>query len=150
MSTRLFNNFIKTHNLPIQPVKSDQPTATAYEAATAHGVPVSNIVKSLVVKQGHEFMVYLCPGDQRLNLPEGARMANANEVKAVTGHSVGGVPPFGHEKLLKTVIVEGFDPTTPLWAAAGAQDTNFQTTLAELSRIIRRINRQVEIEPQPA
>ena len=137
MSVALFLEFVKKHKLDIKPIKSNKPTTTAREAAEAHGVLVSNIVKSLLVKESDGiFVIYLCPGDRRLELKEGTRMANANEVKEATGHSIGGVPPFGHKKPLKTIIVDGFDSTTPLWAAAGAADTNFKTTLKELQKIV--------------
>lgn len=136
MSVSLFLKFVEEHNLGVTPVKSEQTTTTAKEAAEAHGVPVSNIVKSLLVREANgEFVLYLCPGDRQLKFKEGARMANADEVKEVTGHSIGGVPPLGHKRPLKTVIVDGFDSNTPLWAAAGASDTNFKTTLSELQKI---------------
>lgn len=138
MSVALFLKLVKKHNLKIAPVKSERATTTAKEAAAAHGVPVSNIVKSLLVREADgSFMIYLCPGDRRLDLKEGARMATADEVKEVTGHSIGGVSPFGHQRPLKTKIIDGFDPTAPLWAAAGAADTNFETTLEELQNIVK-------------
>lgn len=148
MSVSLFKNFVKTYNLNITLVKSEQGTRTAEEAAEVHGVPVSNIVKSLVVKADDGFIVALCPGDKLLDLKEledtlgkeSVRMAKAREVKNATGHSIGGVPPFGHKKPLETIIVEGFDSTRPLWAAAGAADVNFQTTLAELEEIVEQVN----------
>ncbi len=136
MSVELFLEFVEKRGLDITPVKSKQATTTAKEAAEAHEVPVSNIVKSLLVREAsREFILYLCPGDKHLELSEGARMANADEVKEVTGHSIGGVPPFGHKTSLKTVIVDGFDEAVPLWAAAGAADTNFKTSLAELNSV---------------
>ena len=139
MSVGLFLEFVEKKGLDVVPVKSGQATTTAREAAKAHGVPVSNIVKSLLVRElNGEFVLYLCPGDRRLELSEGVRMANADEVKEVTGHSIGGVPPFGHKKLLKTIIVDGFDESAPLWAAAGAADTNFKTSLAELVTIFKK------------
>lgn len=144
MSVSLFLEFIKKHKLVITPVKSDKLTSTAQEAAEVHGVPVSNIVKSLVVKKDDEFVVYLCPGDKKLDLKNiGGQMAVADEVKEITGHSIGGVPPFGHQQPLKTVIVDGFNPNEPLWAAAGAQDTNFKITLSELKRIVTLVNKKV-------
>lgn len=147
MSVEVFEKFLAENNLPIQPVKSAKPTATAKEAAKVHGVPVSNIVKSLVVKADSEFFVCLCPGDKRLDFEKlkkllgkkDVRMANADEVKKVSGHSIGGVPPFGHLRPLKTIILEGFDPKKPLWAAAGAGDTNFQITLSELKKIVAAV-----------
>ena len=146
MGVSLFLEFVKKNRLPIVPIKADKETTTAAEAAKVHGVPVANIVKSLVVREADgSFAVYLCPGDRRLKLPEGTRMANASEVKEVTGHSIGGVPPFGHQQPLRTVIVDGFDPTTPLWAAAGAADTNFQTTLGDLQKIAKIVNYQIGV-----
>ena len=139
MSVALFLTFVEKHKLDITPVKSKQATTTAKEAAEAHGVSVSNIVKSLLVRESNrEFVLYLCPGDKRLELSEGARMAKADEVKKVTGHSIGGVPPFGHKTSLKTVIVDGFDGAAPLWAAAGAADTNFKTSLPELVTVFKK------------
>ncbi len=145
MSTKLFNNYINQHNLDITPVQSKQATKTAEEAAEVHGVPVSNIVKSLVVKVGEKFVIVLCPGDKRVDFEQlkeilnkrdtQARMATPDEVKKVTGHSIGGVPPFGHKQKLNTVILDGFNAEQSLWAAAGAGNVNFETTLRDLKTI---------------
>ena len=151
MSVSLFKQFIRDNRLEVNLVKSSESTVTAEEAAKVHGVPISNIVKSLLVKAGDEFLIYLCPGDRKLDFEEisqrlgkkDVRMANADEVKNVTGYSIGGVPPFGHRKPLKTIIISGFDPNEPLWAAAGASNTNFQTTLPELKKIVKMVNLMV-------
>ena len=148
MPVELFEKFIRENNLDIKPIKSEQATTTAQQAAEAHNVPVSNIVKSLVVKADNEFLIILCPGNQKLDFQklktklgvQEIRMANADEVKQVTGHSVGGVPPFGHKQPLKTIILKGFNPDEPLWAAAGKADTNFQTTLLKLKSILEENN----------
>ena len=118
MPVYLFEKFVKEQGLDIEVVGSSESTRTAEEAARVHGVPVSNIVKSLVVKAGDEYVVCLCPGDKRLDLEglrvrlgkESVRMAMADEVKKVTGHSIGGVPPFGHSQPLRTIIIDGFNP----------------------------------------
>ncbi len=146
MATKVFNSYLNQNNLDIKPVQSDQVTKTAEEAAQVHGVPVSNIVKSLVVKVGEEFVIVLCPGDRKVDFTElkeilgkkdvQVKMADPDEVKEVTGHSIGGVPPFGHKQKLKTVILDGFDSEQPLWAAAGAADVNFETRLQQLRDII--------------
>ena len=102
----------------------------------------------MVIKADNEFFIVLCPGDKKANLEQlkialnkkETRMANADEVKQVTGHSVGGVPPFGHKQPLKTIILKGFNPDEPLWAAAGKADTNFQTTLLKLKSILEENN----------
>ena len=145
MSVELFKKFLKENNLDIRLVESETSTKTAQEAANVHRVPVSNIVKSLVVKADKEFFIVLCPGDKRLDLEKlkrilnkkEVRMANADETKEITGHSIGGVPPFGHKKSLKTIILKGFNPDEPLWAAAGRVNTNFKTSVSELREILK-------------
>jgi len=151
VSVPLFLEFVRKHNLDITPEKSAELTTTAAEAAKVHGVPVSNIVKSLVVKADGEFLIYLCPVDKKLDFKElsrrlgkkDVRMGTPDEVRDVTGHSIGGVSPFGHRKPLKTIIISGFDPDEPLWAAAGAVDTNFKTSLSKLQEIVKRVNLMV-------
>lgn len=144
MSVELFKKFLKENNLDIELMRTERPTLTAEQSAKVHGVPVCNIIKSLVVRADLDFFVCLCPGDQRLDLDnlrrklgkKEARMATPDEVKEITGHSIGGVPPFGHKKSLKTIIINGFDASQFLWAAAGAPDVNFKTTLSQLKKII--------------
>ena len=59
MSVDLFLEFVREHKLDIVPVKSEQATTTAKQAAEAHGVPVSNIVKSLLVREADGEFVLL-------------------------------------------------------------------------------------------
>lgn len=149
MSLELFEKFLKENGFSIKPVKSKESTSTAEEAARAHGVPVSNIVKSLLIKADGDFFMCLCPGDKKVNFENlkkklnktELRMANAREVKEITGHSIGGVPPFGHKTTLKTIILDGFDEKAPLWAAAGASDTNFESSLSQLKKVISTLSK---------
>ena len=90
----------------IEIIETQESTRTAQEAADTHNVPVSNIVKSLLVRIENRFELHLVPGDKRLdiegikkkNMTENVSMANADEVKMITGYSIGGVPPFGHKQ----------------------------------------------------
>jgi len=148
MSVSLFENFVTVHNLDIELVESEERTRTAEDAAKVHVVPVSNIVKSLVVRADDEYVVALCPGDKRLDLrgleeilgKRSVHMARPADVKEATGHSIGGVPPFGHKETLQTIIIDGFDSSESLWAAAGAADVNFRTSLSELKEIVEKVN----------
>lgn len=144
MAHSRFQEFLAESNLNIDIIVTQEPTKTAIQASTTHGVPVSNIVKSLLVKVGDEFHLFLVPGDRRLDLEglkarfnqENIRMADANEVKNVTGYSIGGVPPFGHISRLLTHIEEGFDPSSLLVAAAGSGNSVFKIALNQLSALI--------------
>lgn len=136
MAVSQFRKHIKENSFDITVLETTSPTHTAKEAADVHCVPVSNIVKSLLVKTIDGFELHLTPGDRRLELEKDTRMANADEVKQVTGYSIGGVPPFGHTSKIKTVIEEGFDGTIELVAAAGSANSVFKISLDELKRIV--------------
>lgn len=133
----LFEKYIKEKNIDIKLIQTDETTKTAQDAANTHNVPVSNIVKSLLVKIDDHFEIHLVPGDRRLDLERiGGRMATAEEVKEITGYSIGGIPPFGHKTKIKTYIEEGFDSNKTLLAAGGKPNIIFKISLEELKRLI--------------
>jgi prolyl-tRNA editing enzyme YbaK/EbsC (Cys-tRNA(Pro) deacylase) len=140
MAVRDFKAFLETNNLDLEIIETDDATKTAAEAAEVHGVPVSNIVKSLLVKVDRSFKLFLTPGDRLLDLEkikndfkaDEVRMANADEVKELTGYSIGGVPPFGHKQGIETHVVEGFDKDIELVAAAGSGNSVFKINFKKL------------------
>jgi prolyl-tRNA editing enzyme YbaK/EbsC (Cys-tRNA(Pro) deacylase) len=117
---------------------------TAQDAAAALGVPVGAIVKSLVFTIGGEPVLALVAGDRRcrgdalpaaLGLAGQVERASAEQVRAVTGFAIGGVPPIGHRGRLPTVIDAGLGRFPVLYAAAGHPHCVFATNLAELGRL---------------
>jgi len=144
MSAETFKSFIDGKGISLKILKADGTTKSAQEAAAVHGVPVGSIVKSLLLKVDDKFVMYLTPGDIRLDLDQikkemnanSIRMAKADEVKEVTGYSIGGVPPFGHKTKLETFIHPDFSDKYPLYAAAGSSFVNFETTLDDLRDLI--------------
>jgi prolyl-tRNA editing enzyme YbaK/EbsC (Cys-tRNA(Pro) deacylase) len=144
MSVQNFKNFLEKNNLKFEILETKEPTHTAQQAAQAHNIIVSNIVKSILVKIDNEFHLFLVPGDKRIDLEEkkkdfgasNCRIAKPDEVKNITGYSIGGVPPFGHKQEIKIHIEEGFDENEKILAAAGTPNSVFKTTLEELKKII--------------
>jgi Cys-tRNA(Pro) deacylase len=148
MSVELFKQYCKENGIDIEVLNEGSTTRTAKDSAETHGVELNRIVKSLLVKIGDEFVIFLVPGDKRLDFKyleerfgtKDIRMANADEVKDVTGYSIGGVPPFGHKAKLKTYIEDGFPKEGELLVAAGREDSVFRVSLDELGKYI-------EVEP---
>lgn len=147
MAVETFKKYIDEKGISLEILLSDESTHTAAQAATVHGVPVSNIVKSLLVKVGNTFKMFLVPGDKRLDLEgikkrfdtDDVRMANADEVKKITGYSIGGVPPFGHIKRIEIYIEDGFDINSDVVAAAGSSTSVFKCTLDNLRKYTNEI-----------
>lgn len=120
----------------------DQSTHTAAEAAAAVGAPVEAIVKSLLFMAEGEPVLVLASGPNRVNpdrlgeqLGRVLEQADARAVKAHTGWSIGGVPPFGHPQALETLMDEDFFPLDTLWAAAGSAQSVFPITPQRLQEL---------------
>ena len=62
-------------------------------------------------------------------------MAKAEFVREHTGFAIGGVPPTGHLKSLKTFIDEDLLQFGEIWAAAGTPHAVFKLTPDELKKI---------------
>jgi len=118
--------------LTVDVTEMPESTHTAVEAAQAVGAGVEAIVKSLVFLADGVPLLVLASGPTRVNVDAlGQRLgvtlekADADTVKAHTGYSIGGVPPFGHISPLATVMDEDFMDLDVLWAAAGSAKAVF-------------------------
>ena len=106
---------------------------TAEEAATALGCSVGAIVKSLLFKTGDKFLLCLVSGDRRCSLnklkkilnEKDVSMANPDEVKRITGYTIGGVSPVGHLTKLKIILDNNLKRFSKIFAAAGHPNAVF-------------------------
>jgi prolyl-tRNA editing enzyme YbaK/EbsC (Cys-tRNA(Pro) deacylase) len=106
---------------------------TAALAAAALDVEVGQIVKSLVFLRGDDPVLVLCAGDRRVDAERlGLSPAPPERVRAVTGFSIGGVPPLGHDVELDTTIDESLRRFEVVWAAAGTPHDVFGVRTDEL------------------
>jgi len=110
----------------------DASTATAVDAAAAIGTRVECIVKSLVFMAGSAPVLVLASGPNRVDtdkvsalLGEPIARANADQVRELTGFSIGGVPPVGHASPLQTVVDATLLDYPEVWAAAGRPNAVF-------------------------
>ena len=85
---------------------------TALEAASSLDCEVGAIVKSLLFKTENTFTLCLVAGDKKASLNKikkelnikDASMATAEEVKDITGFTIGGVSPIGHLNKIDILI----------------------------------------------
>jgi prolyl-tRNA editing enzyme YbaK/EbsC (Cys-tRNA(Pro) deacylase) len=131
--------------LAVEVVQLPDSARTAPEAAAAVGVPLGAIVKSLIFRGARdEPLLALVSGDRRadeaklaaLAGADGLRRADAEFVRAVTGYSIGGVPPLGHPAPLRTLMDEGLWRFPEVWAAAGTPHAVFGVAPADLARAV--------------
>ena len=103
-------------------------TRTAQEAADAVGVEVGQIVKSLVFVDREAALLCLCAGDRRVDtakLGEDVRQARGDEVREATGFAIGGVPPLGHDRPVRTVVDASLRRFETVWCAGGTPHAVF-------------------------
>ena len=125
-------------NLKVQILK--KTARTAKEAANALNCEEGAIVKSLVFKTGTEFLVCLISGDKRCSLnklkkvisKKDVSMASADEVKAQTGFTIGGVSPVGHINNLDIIIDKTLERFQIVYAAAGHPNSIFKIDISRL------------------
>ena len=114
-------------------------TRTAVEAASSCGCGLGQIVKSLVFVDAtsQEPVMCLWAGDRQVPAEElGLRRASADEVRAATGFAVGGVPPLGHDRPLRTILDESLRRFDRVWCAAGTPNAVFEIGVDELFRAV--------------
>jgi len=117
-------------------------TRTAEDAARAIGCDVAQIVKSLVFVADDEPVLALTSGRNRVDVERlaslcgasGVHKATADEVRAVTGYAIGGTPPFGHARALRSFVDEDLMGFDVVWAAAGTPDGVFPLSPEDLAR----------------
>ncbi|MCB9430524.1 MAG: YbaK/EbsC family protein [Ardenticatenaceae bacterium] len=131
--------------LAVDIVEFAQTTRTAQEAADAIGCTVAQIVKSLCFEVAGTATMALVSGVNQLDERKLAGLcgvgrkqvqrASADAVKAATGFTIGGVPPFGHVSPLPIFVDEDLLPFEVVWAAAGTPFAVFAVAPADLLRV---------------
>lgn len=102
MSLQSVRLFLAEHAPELEIVLAPTSTATVQLAAQAHNVTPGQIAKTLSLRLGGAVVLLVMAGDARLDnrrykerFGAKAKMLDASEVAAATGHPVGGVCPFG-------------------------------------------------------
>ena len=130
-------------NLKVQIL--EKTARTAKEAANALNCEEGAIVKSLVFKTETEFLVCLISGDKRCSLnklkkvisKKDVSMASADEVKAQTGFTIGGVSPVGHINDLDIIIDKSLERFQIVYAAAGHPNSIFKIDISKLKDLTK-------------
>ena len=128
-----FQQAAAEHGLSIEVSEFPAGTRTAVDAAAAIGCDVAQIVKSLVFVADGTPVLALTSGANRVDTDALARhleaaevrKADADEVRAATGYTIGGTPPFGHATPLQVVCDRYLTTYTEVWAAAGSPSSVF-------------------------
>ena len=123
----------------------DTSARTALEAASSLKCEVGAIVKSLLFRTENTFTLCLVAGDRKASLNKikktlnikDVSMASADEVKNITGYTIGGVSPVGHLNKINIFIDNSLERFTSLFAAAGHPNCVFKINFSDLQKITK-------------
>ena len=132
-------------NLSVSILKTS--ARTALEAANSLNCDVGAIVKSLLFKTDNRYALFLVAGDKKASLKKikknikfsDVSMASADEVKSITGYSIGGVSPIGHIKNIDIYIDNSLERFDFLFAAAGHPNCIFKISFLDLKKITKGV-----------
>ena len=144
-------NILKEFDQSLNIIVLETSARTADEAASSLGCEVGAIVKSSLFKTENSFTLCLVAGDKRVSLNrikkalkiKDASMASAEDVKNITGYTIGGVSPIGHLKKIEILIDKSLSRFNLLFAAAGHPNCVFKIDFTNLKKITNGITEEI-------
>jgi len=119
-------------------------THHAAEAAAASGVPLSEIVKSIVFTDQDArplLAVVLADTDvsrhklERCSRSKSVRLASDVVANAATGYPPGGIPPIGHKRKIPVYIDQKVMHHDHVWCGGGARSKLVRLKSSDIARL---------------
>ena len=134
---------LKDFDESLKVIVLDSSARTAQDAADSLNTEVGSIIKSLFLRTKNSFLLCLVAGDRRCSLnkikkilgEKDVSMGNADQVKQVTGFTIGGVSPVGHLNPIKIYIDQSLSRFKNIFGAAGHPNCVFKINFIDLQKI---------------
>jgi Cys-tRNA(Pro) deacylase len=142
-SVQRAEKYLKEFDTNLEVISLETSARTAAEAASSLKCEVGAIVKSLLFSADDKFILCLVSGDKKASLNKlkknlnikNMEMAKADDVKQITGYTIGGVSPVGHLEKVNIYIDKNLDRFKDLYAAAGHPNCVFKISFINLVQI---------------
>jgi prolyl-tRNA editing enzyme YbaK/EbsC (Cys-tRNA(Pro) deacylase) len=149
------HNFLTEQGVAHEIVQLPALSSTAQRAADLLGVPLGEVVKSLLFLLDGRPTLVLVPGDRladpaRLKAVAGcskATLARGNQVLEVTGYRAGGVPPCGLATDLPVVADEAVFAPRVVYCGGGTEMTMLKVRSSDLRRLLQAKVAAVSMPP---
>ena len=134
---------LKEYDEALSVLVLDSSARTAQDAANSLNTEVGSIIKSLFLRTKNSFLLCLVAGDKRCSLnkikkilnEKDVSMGSADQVKEVTGFTIGGVSPVAHPKKIEILIDKSLSKHKNVYAAAGHPNSIFKITYKQLVKL---------------
>jgi len=137
------NKKLKEFDEKLEVIVLGTPARTAKDAADSLSTDVGSIIKSLFLRTEKSFLLCLVAGDKRCSLnkikkiigEKDISMGSPDQVKEITGFTIGGVSPVGHLKPIKIFIDKSLSRFENIFGAAGHPNCVFKINFENLQKI---------------
>ena len=136
--------FIEQNEIEAEILHLQSETPTVAAAAEALDVRPEQIIKSVLFLADGRPVLVIANGLTRIQRKlladvlamsrRRVKMANGQQVEAITGYPIGAVPPFGHPKRLDTQIDQGVLQEDVVFGGGGEIDALMRVAVPELQR----------------
>lgn len=137
--------FIESNRIEATILPMAGHTSTVGDAARELGVPTDQIIKSLVFLMDGNPLLVINNGLARVDRKKLAvllgigrkkvKFASAAQALEITGFVVGGMPPFGHRRRLRTLVDPAVMALETIYGGGGDIDAMMRLTARELTRV---------------
>jgi prolyl-tRNA editing enzyme YbaK/EbsC (Cys-tRNA(Pro) deacylase) len=148
--------FITKEGLRAEVISLPVPTLTVQDAAQAVGTEPERIIKSLLFLVDGEPVLAIASGTARIDRRPIAthfgvgrkrvKLAGPDTVLAITGYTVGAVPPFGHLKPIRTLIDHRVLEMPQIFAGGGAEDALLRIDPQQIVQVTSAI--RIDLHPR--
>ncbi|WP_128478181.1 YbaK/EbsC family protein [Halorussus pelagicus] len=135
----------RRHDFEVDVEEFPEGTKTAADAADAIGCDVAQIASSIAMRADDCLVVVVTSGANRVSetkladrlglAEDDVAIADAGEIKAALGWSIGGVPPFCHDADVPVFLDRTLTEFETVWAAAGTPEAVFPIAPDELREL---------------
>ena len=142
-SVKRVQEYLKKFDTNLKVIVLSTTARTAKDAANSLKCELGAIVKSLLFKAEDNFVLCLISGDKRCSLKtlkkildkKDVSMAYPDDVKKITGFTIGGVSPVGLLNKVKIYVDTNLERFTTVFAAAGHPNCIFKIEFKELIKL---------------
>jgi Cys-tRNA(Pro)/Cys-tRNA(Cys) deacylase len=123
-----------------------QPARNAEESAELQGIPVGNLLRTIVVRRGAgDYVFVLVPGGRQIDWPKLRAALGVNrlslpdqeEAMEATGYERGAITPFGSRHAWPVVADAAITQLDRVAIGGGARGVNLHLPAGELQRHLR-------------
>ena len=144
MASTRGTQFLTKQKVPFTLHTYDHQVKGAEFAAQATDIPLSRMIKTLVVELSQGFVFALMPGDRTLSLKKLGRLAGSKtsqmstpkDAERLTGYQVGGISPFGAKRALEVYLDQSLTGYDTVAINGGGRGTIVSLSTQDLIRLL--------------